>query len=274
VAHAVPVPFRSTLRPNVGQRIHRAWFSAVSLLPPTATARVRSLIFDLMFTGGTPWDYDGSTFERIKREAMVTRVPEWAEVIVEIGVADGHNLVPLAARAPRAEVVGVDVSRRAVALARKRVDGHPRIRIGCADAAALASARPDLWGRTDVLVISEVLYYLGGPRALQRALAPLRGVLGPRGRVLLVHGGHDAASLHAQATQALGVTQGSTHVLAADGQPFVIAEARPSAHVRSTQVRPGSGSADSGSAGSWSADSGSAGNGSAGNVPTRGHLVD
>lgn len=239
MAHAVPVHFRSTLRPNVGHRLHRAWFSAVSLLPPTATARVRSLIFDLMFTGGTPWDYDASPFERIKREAMVTRVPEWAEVIVELGVADGHNLVPLAGRAPRAEVVGVDVSRRAVALARKRVDGHPRIRIGCADAAALACARPDLWGRTDVLVISEVLYYLGGPRALERALAPLRGLLSPRGRVLLVHGGHDAASLHAQATQALGVRQTSTHVLAADGQPFVIAEAGPRGQLGSSQAHSG-----------------------------------
>ena len=210
----------------VTRRLHRVFFAAVARLPRPAARWTQARIFNGLFASGTPWPYGDSSFEGVKREHLVAVIPESARVIVEIGCADGHNIEALAARWVDAQVIGVDISDRACALARERIDAHAdmasRVDVVHADTAEFSTGRSDMHGGVDAIVVSEVLYYLGSGRVFTDHVRPLDALLAPHGRVVAVHTCEDAAQLHARLARALRLTHRSEDDITVDGQTFTI----------------------------------------------------
>jgi predicted TPR repeat methyltransferase len=127
-----------------------------------------------------PWRVETSGYETAKYDASLAALPHarYASAL-DVGCTVGVFTRLLAGRCDR--VLGLDVSDRAVAAARER----------CRDLASVSIERmavPHQWpaGRFDLVVLSEILYYL--PDGDLAALAErIGGALTPGGTVLLVH---------------------------------------------------------------------------------------
>jgi len=127
-----------------------------------------------------PWKYRTSTYERDKYAATLARLPEprfrrGFDIGCSIGILTRH----LANRCD--ELLAIDVVDGALAQARQ----------ACADAPHVTFARmriPSEWpdGLFDLIVISEVLYYLD-PSDIRRTAAACLRSLEPRGAIVLVN---------------------------------------------------------------------------------------
>lgn len=230
VAHRTePVTFVWDIpaRDGIGRRLHRALFTIVGLLPASSRERARRWVFDTMFAmSPDPWGYQDVPYEQRKRQHLLEAVGPHSRVIVEVGCADGHNLLALAQAFPAATLVGTDVSTTAVRIAAEHTRALPNVRVvNASDLRALAEA---LSGPVDCIVLAEVLYYLGGQQAMNEALAPLRSLIAPDARVVMVHGCTDARTLHSRAAVALGMTVVAASEVADPERPFEIAVAATS----------------------------------------------
>jgi predicted TPR repeat methyltransferase len=135
-----------------------------------------------------PWRFASSDYERQKYAATIAALPlRRFRRCFEVGCSIGVFTRQLAAQCD--ELLGVDVSETALEQARVRCADLPSVRLE-------RMAVPDRWpeGRFDMVVFSEVLYYLGidGIRAAARKTI---GSLEPGGTVVLVnwHGPTDGA---------------------------------------------------------------------------------
>jgi len=63
----------------------------------------------------------------------------------------------------------------------------------------------ELAPRIDVLVLANVLYYLGGPSSLSNALRPIRALLSDESLLIKLHDAADAGVLHRRAARMLDV---------------------------------------------------------------------
>ncbi len=163
--------------------------------------------FDEMYDGpDDPWHFTDSFYER-RRLALITAFLERPSYdrVLEIGCADGAMTATLTGRSR--EVVAVDTSARAVAVAQRRSPS----------ALVVQGAVPhDLpGGPFDLVLVSEVGYFLS-PTEL---IATLRGAvsrLSPDGELVLCHWQHptvdvplDGALVHEQAASVLGPPRAS-----------------------------------------------------------------
>ncbi len=207
---------------GAGRRLHRTVFVLLGVLPSPVRARARAWFFDTMFSlSPDPWGYSDIPYEQRKRHHLLDAVGPEARVVVEVGCADGHNLVALAHALPTATIVGTDVSTAAVRIATDRARAVRNIRVVTAtDRAGLVEALP---GPADCVVLAEVLYYLGGRQATSEALAPLREILSPGARVVMIHGCADAQTLHARAAAALGLNVVQKRLVSDPERPFEVA---------------------------------------------------
>jgi SAM-dependent methyltransferase len=127
-----------------------------------------------------PWRFATSKYERDKYEATLRALPRPRfERGFEVGCSIGVLTQSLAARC--AALLAVDVTDRALEQARTRCAGLPQV--------AFAQMRvPEEWpdGHFDLILFSEVLYYLSAP-AIARTAKRARDCLMPDGAVLLVH---------------------------------------------------------------------------------------
>ena len=211
----------------IGEWVHRAGFRAIGALPPQVAGRMRARVFQALFAlSSDPWRYDALPYEQRKRQALVASLPDAvaaAGTVVEVGCADGHNLRAIAAHFPGASIVGLDISAVAVAAARQRTSHQGRVRVERSDARTAAQALQRVGvASVDVLVLAEVLYYLGGPGRVRAELEGLRSVLAPGGVLVLVHGASDADRLHASAVDALGCTSLGRREVSDPQRPFVV----------------------------------------------------
>lgn len=140
----VAIVWDSPSRDGVGRRLHRFAFAAMGWFPPSVRNRTRARVFDAMFSmSSDPWGYGDVPYERRKEVELTAAVDRLAAVIVEVGCADGHNLVALARSNPTATIIGTDVSEAAVRIASQRVVDMPRVRVVHAtDAGDLERALP------------------------------------------------------------------------------------------------------------------------------------
>jgi ubiquinone/menaquinone biosynthesis C-methylase UbiE len=104
------------------------------------------------------------------------------ERVLDVGCGTGVLLEALADAAPRASLVGIDVSREMLAVARQRGAGVLRWVTG--DVAAL----PFTDGRFDAAVTSNAFHFWIDPAA---ALREIRRVLKPAGRLVVTDWCHD-----------------------------------------------------------------------------------
>jgi SAM-dependent methyltransferase len=126
-----------------------------------------------------PWDYDSSEYERGKYAATLAALDgrRYARAL-EVGCSIGAFTELLADRC--GTLTALDFSSRAVALARARV--RERAHVSVLEASFPEQAPP---GRWDLVVCSEVLYYLDRP-ALDQATGWLRERLREGATVLAV----------------------------------------------------------------------------------------
>ncbi len=117
-----------------------------------------------------PWDYCGSDYEREKYARTLATLPAGPlGAVLEVGCSIGVFTGQLASHCE--QVVAVDFSSRALALARARLRERGNVRLVQGSFPEEAPAGP--W---DVVVCSEVLYYLDEP-ALHAAVSWLGGQL-------------------------------------------------------------------------------------------------
>ena len=135
-----------------------------------------------------PWKFASSGYERDKYAATIAALPEPRfRRCFEAGCSIGVLTRQLAARCD--EIVATDVADNALDQARTRCAGLSGVRIE-------RMVAPGEWpeGRFDLMIFSEVLYYLGIP-GLHEAAARTLASLEPGGTVVLVnwHGNTDGA---------------------------------------------------------------------------------
>jgi hypothetical protein len=127
-----------------------------------------------------PWGYETSAYERGKYAATLAACgPGPFAHALELGGSIGVFSALLAPRCERLDTI--DGAPTAVAAARARLAGHPGSR---AHHGTIPDDVPP--GPYDLVVASEVLYYLDDPE-LDRTLARLAGALCAGGRLVAVH---------------------------------------------------------------------------------------
>jgi cyclopropane fatty-acyl-phospholipid synthase-like methyltransferase len=137
--------------------------------------------FEVLYADGAdPWHFATSSYERAKYDATLAALPmPRIGSALEIGCSIGVLTRRLAERCTT--LLAVDIAENALAQARA----------ACAASKNVAIARmriPMDWppGRFDVILLSEVLYYLSVADLTQTARR-VRASLEPQGHVLLVH---------------------------------------------------------------------------------------
>lgn len=147
----------------------------------TATS-LDAAYFDGVFAGDDdPWGLASSAYEAAKfaRTAAVLADRHYPHAL-EIGCAHGvltRHLAPLCA-----DLLAIDISARAVDLARARCRDLPQVRFAVTDFPNSPPAATDL----DLMVLSEVAYYWSDAD-LTRAAAWLGDHGATGGRIILVH---------------------------------------------------------------------------------------
>lgn len=146
-----------------------------------ARARLQPDWFDRLYAeDDDPWRFATSEYEWRKYERTLAALDgrRFARGL-EVGCSVGVFTARLADRCDR--LVAIDVSERALALAARRLADRTGVRL---QRAAFPEQMPA--GRWDLVVCSEILYYLDRP-ALELAAGRLADVLRAGGTVLAVH---------------------------------------------------------------------------------------
>ncbi|KSU59138.1 MULTISPECIES: class I SAM-dependent DNA methyltransferase [Gordonia] len=135
---------------------------------------------DMYRDSDDPWGFTSRWYEQRKYALSLAALssPRYGSVF-EPGCSVGVLSAQLATRADH--LLCTDVSPRAVELARERLDGHDSVEVRVGD---IVSDWPP--GRFDLIVLSEVLYYLGDAD-LDELITRLPECLTPTGEVLAVH---------------------------------------------------------------------------------------
>lgn len=154
---------------------------ALSTAPLSGTVAMndRRSFWESFFETPDPWNY-GSDYEQTKYLRTLELIRPGTHRALEIGCAEGHFTSLLAERVE--EVVAVDISETALKRARDRCEGRANVRFERLDFST--DPLPDA---LDLIVCSEVLYYLKDEAELSRICDRLVDALAPDGRLLSAH---------------------------------------------------------------------------------------
>ncbi|WP_244661553.1 SAM-dependent methyltransferase [Mesorhizobium huakuii] len=172
----------------------------------------RTSFWDRHFATEDPWKY-GSPYEQEKYERQLEILPAGAiGRALELACAEGHFTRQLAPRV--GHLTATDISAVAIGRARARCGDQPNVEFGVLDFSA-----DTLPGEMDLIVCSEVLYYLDDLAELRRVAKKLAEALAPGGSFISAHAfvlrdnvertGFDWNTFGAQAiSEALAATDG------------------------------------------------------------------
>ena len=140
----------------------------------------REYFEELYAASRDPWNFETSDYEREKygRTLDVLGDRRFRRAL-EVGASIGVFTEMLAGLCD--ELLAVDVSEKAVAAARERLEGRDRVRV---ERRTLPEEMPD--GPFDLILASEVLYYFTREEMLAM-LNGFEGILAPGGVLLAVH---------------------------------------------------------------------------------------
>jgi len=128
-----------------------------------------------------PWNYENYEFEKEKYLKTFQAIPDEVETVWEIGSSEGLFTQYLLESGKR--VLGVDISATALERAQERLkDYGDRIRLQRLDI-----TKEDIDGTFDLILASEILYYLGGKNILLLLEDKFYRHLRPGGYFLLCH---------------------------------------------------------------------------------------
>jgi predicted TPR repeat methyltransferase len=140
----------------------------------------RDYFDELYARDSDPWEFETSDYEREKYAQTLAMLGDrrFARAL-EVGCSIGVFTAQLAPRCD--ELLAVDVAEAPLRAARERTAGMPGVRV---ERASLPEDAPD--GPFDLVVCSEVLYYLSAP-LLGRTLDALTGRMAVGALLLAVH---------------------------------------------------------------------------------------
>lgn len=149
--------------------------------------RLPDRYFDDLYAGSAdPWGFQDRWYERRKRKLTMALLPRPRyRYGFEPGCSLGVLTEALAGRCDR--LLATDVSPAALSAARERLGGQDHVTFR---SWALGDAWPD--EQFDIVVLSEVLYYLQAP-LLREVLPRAVAALAPGGTLLAVHWRHPVA---------------------------------------------------------------------------------
>lgn len=163
--------------------------------PPETTARIeasqirdtrlrgdekRALRWDHVFAKNDPWNY-GSDYEQRKYEQTLDLLPDAPiERALELACAEGMFTPALSSRVET--LIAADISTTALARARERCRGIANIMFQQLDLIA-----EEIPAGQNLIVCSEVLYFLDKADDLSLIATKLRDALVPGGRLLMAH---------------------------------------------------------------------------------------
>lgn len=148
--------------------------------PVDARGIVRHHFETLFASRANPWGYT-SNYEQTKYEQTLSQLPLTPRSrVLELACAEGHFTVQLASKVR--SLVAVDISETALERARERCALLDNVTFRRLDL-----ARDRIEGVFDVIVCSEVLYYLSDVAELQNVASSLAAALAPGGRLVLAH---------------------------------------------------------------------------------------
>ncbi len=204
----------------IGRYLHRSFFKVLSLLPRNVRTRLQRTSFDALFkTSRDPWGYQESVYEADKRTALINSLPNTFESLLEVGCADGHNLAAIREVYLSAKLVGLDISSEAI----KRAQNQKLKNIEFVQAVPGISAKlRETHGTFEVMVFSEMLYYIGNKAAWKELLTPLGSLLRPGSIVIAVHPASDATLLHDRLCEIMGLEVASSIHYADESRPYEI----------------------------------------------------
>lgn len=178
--------------------------------------------FDALYAHGSdPWRYRQRWYEARKRALMLACLPAARyRSGFEPGCANGELAAALAPRCDR--YLATDFHETALAAARERLAGLPQVRVAAACMPAdWPAAEPGEGGNAggfDLVVVSEIGYYLGADALAQMARRCL-DTLAPDGTVIACHWRRpiegcalDGDAVHARLREALGLPVRVCHV--------------------------------------------------------------
>lgn len=135
--------------------------------------------WEKVFATPDPWSY-GSDYEQRKYENTLELLPDTPiGSALELACAEGHFTVQLAPRV--GHLIAADISERALSRARQRSRNFQNVTF------RQLNLRRDPLGLFDLIVCSEVLYYLKDRHELRRLAARLAESLNPGGHLLMAH---------------------------------------------------------------------------------------
>ena len=201
---------------RIEDTFHRQAFTMVSRLGPQAQGWLLRRYFDWWHRRPDPWRLASSTQERQKYVKVLDAVPDRTfGRVLDVGCSEGTFTGLAAERYPEAEVIGVDLSARA--LLRARAQRRPNMRFFAMN--LLEEAPP---GRFDLVFCCEMLYYTGSSSALRSGAERLRELLTPGGLLVVSHPWPQAHRLHAPLHRDTGLTLWSGQVDRTGSQTFAI----------------------------------------------------
>lgn len=143
--------------------------------------RLKREYFEKLYAGSPdPWGFESSEYERRKYErTLEVLVDRHFGRALEVGASIGVFTTMLAPLCE--ELLAVDTSEKAVALARERMSSFGQVRV---EQRTLPEEMPK--GPFDLIVASEVLYYLTKELVI-KTLTLFEEALAPGGSLLAVH---------------------------------------------------------------------------------------
>ena len=174
---------------------------------------------DLYKKDPDPWRYDTCDYEIAKRADTLSFLKPHYENACEIGCSVGVLTEDLAPRCGK--ITGVDISPTAAEIARDRLAGRGNVEIK-----VLHIPYQDIDDRFDLLVLSEVLYFLGETELVDLAAFARRRVVADGDLLIVTYDGETQTQLTGRAATERFVAA------AAAAFDLIEAEQREEYHVR------------------------------------------
>ncbi|ARF53186.1 class I SAM-dependent methyltransferase [Streptomyces gilvosporeus] len=204
---------------TVGDMIHRGLFRLPSLLPAEGHGRILRACFEYKYRRPDPWRYEVAPYEVSKYATTLACVPPRSyRRIADIGCSEGTFTCRVAQTYPAAEVVGVDISERALRRADRRASVQGRDITFMAR--NIVEGSPD--GLFDLVFCSELLYYFGSQDRLRLACSRITALLAPRGLLVAVHPWPESRRLHCPFGSDQRLTQHSERVETTTSRPYAV----------------------------------------------------
>ncbi|AHF85158.1 glycosyl transferase [Rhizobium leguminosarum bv. trifolii WSM1689] len=132
-----------------------------------------------IFERPDPWNYL-SVYEQVKYAQTLSLIPPGIDKTLELACAEGIFTEKLAQKV--GHLTATDISQRAIARAIERCRGHDNVELRVLD-----FVRQDLPPEQDLIICSEVLYYMKDEEMLAAACRKMAAALKPGGCLITAH---------------------------------------------------------------------------------------